>query len=266
MRGTLVYSKKCVAPEQILSNLYRIEIRLPGSPLKTVNSYVVIGEGRFLVMDTGMNRDECLLQMLSDLERLDVDLKETDFFITHFHADHLGLVGRLTADTSTVYLIQKEAHMINSESSERAGWLQKLCSVYLSNGMPEKELKKAVQSHPGRQYGLKRRLDFCLVEEGDMIQIGGYSFRCIETQGHHEARVNEIIAALEDGEKTAFHIAANITWDIDYSSWELFPVLQKWFAMGETLAHLEFLEGRTMVKKRTDKGVIVFSLDKEGFG
>ena len=89
--------------EQVLPDFYRIEIPLPNSPLKALNSYLIKGQGRFLIIDTGMNRDECMRSMISSLEKLEVDLRKTDFFITHMHADHLGLVGNLATETSTIY-------------------------------------------------------------------------------------------------------------------------------------------------------------------
>ena len=88
--------------EEILPKLYRIEIPLPKSPLKALNSYLIRGEERCLLIDSGMNREECKSVMLSDLERLHVDLEKTDFFITHIHADHLGLLTSLVTDTSTI--------------------------------------------------------------------------------------------------------------------------------------------------------------------
>jgi len=321
--------------EEILPNLYKIEIPLPGSPLKALNSYLIKSQGRFLVIDTGMNREECMREMSSNLERLDVDLKKTDFFITHIHTDHLGLVANLATETSTVYFNRQEASITNSHSP----WWQELMALYHSNGFPEDELKKALESHPGYRYHLKSHVDFCILKEGDTIEIGDYCFRCIETPGHspghmclyeaskkllvsgdhilfditpnislwskennpikeylasldkvyalevnlvlpghrsistehrkritelkhhHQTRVNEILSVLEDGEKNAFQIASLISWDVDYSSWELFPSFQKWFAVGETLSHLKYLEEDGLVQKKMKENKIVFSLD-----
>ena len=89
-------------PEKIRHDLYRIEIPLPNSPLKALNAYLIKGAKRCLLIDTGMNREECLKPMLSSLRSLHVDLKKTDFFITHLHADHSGLVGKLATGTSRV--------------------------------------------------------------------------------------------------------------------------------------------------------------------
>ena len=49
--------------EELLPDLFRIEIPLPNSPLKYLNSYVIRSPERNLVIDTGLNRKECLEAM-----------------------------------------------------------------------------------------------------------------------------------------------------------------------------------------------------------
>ncbi|MBT9160988.1 MAG: MBL fold metallo-hydrolase [Dehalococcoidia bacterium] len=87
--------------DEILPNLYRIEVPLPDSPLKAINSYVVKAGGQALIIDTGMNRPECMRAISSGLKEIDVNPKKADFFVTHIHADHSGLVSSLAADAST---------------------------------------------------------------------------------------------------------------------------------------------------------------------
>ena len=321
--------------EQILPNVYKIEIPLPKSPLKALNSYLIKGQGRFLVIDTGMNREECRRKMVSGLHGLGVDLKKTDFFITHLHVDHIGLVANLATETSKVYFNEQEIYLVRSERTERRRYFG---AIYRSHGFPEAEVEKAMESHPGRLYGLKHHIDFCILKEDDIIDIGDYSFRCISTPGHspghmclyepeqkilfsgdhilfditpnitfwtetdnslkeylasldkvyaldvglvlpghgkiwdnhrrritelqqhHQARLNEILSALEEGEKTAFQIAPYVSWDVGYSSWELLPPSQKWFAVGETVAHLRYLEQKKMVQGRAKEQRMLFSL------
>jgi len=74
--------------ENILANLYRIEIPLPKSPLKALNSNVIKNSERNLVIDTGWNQEECMNAMQSGLKQLGVEIRKTDFFITHLHLDH----------------------------------------------------------------------------------------------------------------------------------------------------------------------------------
>ena len=320
--------------EEILPNLYRIEIPLPQSPLRAVNSYLIKARGRFLISDTGMNREECRRAMLSNLGRLDVDLKKTDFFITHLHTDHLGLVANLATDTSVVYFNRQEVSALDFHRR----W-QELSVFYHSNGFPEGELGKALESHPGYRYRLTGNVDFHILKEGNTIEIGDYCFRCIETPGHspghmclyeadkkllisgdhilrditsnislgskeqnplkeylasldkvyaldvdlvlpghrgifkdhrkritelkhhYQNRANDILSILDRGEKNAFQVASLVSWDVSYSSWELFPSSQKWFALGETLSHLRYLEEDRLVRRKIKEHEIVFSLD-----
>jgi hypothetical protein len=44
-------------PEEIRKNLYRVPVPLPGNPLKELNSYVIKGSDRTLVVDTAFARN-----------------------------------------------------------------------------------------------------------------------------------------------------------------------------------------------------------------
>lgn len=61
-------------------------------------------------------------------------------------------------------------------------------------------------------------------------------------QAHHRDRLAEISRAVEAHPgSTAYQIAGLITWSARGLGWDQFPPHQKWFAMGETLAHLQYL-------------------------
>lgn len=67
---------------------------------------------------------------------------------------------------------------------------------------------------------------------------------------HHQARLEEIrqAVAAHPG-ATAYQIAGSITWSAQGLGWERFPPHQKWFAVGETLAHLRYLEHEGQVSR-----------------
>ncbi len=319
--------------EKILPNLYRIEVPLPQNPLKAVNSYVLRCQDKSLIIDTGMNREECLKALTSGLRELDVDLNKTDFFITHMHADHIGLVSSLVTDTTTIYFNQPDADFINS-----GGHWTEASDAARINGFPEDELQKALRNHPGRKYSSRGRLDFHILKEGDSISIGDYLFRCVETPGHtkghmclyepskkillsgdhilgnitpnisawadnensleeylqsldkvynlevelvlpghrgifknfreriqelkyhHQIRASEVISILRTGGKNAFQVASQMNWNMSYECWELFPISQKWFALGEVIAHLQYLERKGGILREIKGQKIVFSL------
>ena len=318
--------------EEILPRLFKLEIPLPDSPLKALNSYVVRGQERNLIIDTGWNREECIRSMQAGLAGLDVDLRKTDFFITHGHGDHLGLVPGLATDTSRIYFNRPDAEWLQNA----ARWGRFLNFARL-NGFPEDELQKGPQGPP--EYDLP----FSIVKEGDIIIAGEYQFVCIETPGHtrghiclyepekrvlvagdhildeitpnitlwsydrnplkeylssldkvskydvelvlpghrsllgdpekrirelkkhHEMRAEEVVAILAEGPQNAFQVAAKMSWDITYDSWDLFPMTQKWFATGEAIAHLKYLEEQGLIQREMDEDAKGF-LFRKGAG
>jgi len=302
-------------PEEILPGFYRLEIPLPDSPLKSLNSYIITGSTRNLIIDTGFNRDECYAVMQKGLKTLNVDLTQTDFFVTHFHADHFGLVDRLKTPTSTVYFNRPDAEIMD-------GWdgFEHMFAYAAQNGFPETELRQAFKQHPGKKFGTKWIPELKILQDGDFLEVGDYTLTCIETPGHslghiclyeadkrvlisgdhilgditpniqgwsdeqnmlkhylssldkvypltvdlvlpghrriftnfreridelkqhHMARLDEILAILDDGSRHAYGVASKMHWEIKCDTWEQFPIPQKWFATGEAIAHLRYLE------------------------
>lgn len=84
--------------------------------------------------------------------------------------------------------------------------------------------------------------------------------RIRELECHHRQRLEEVVAILKGGPKTAAQVAAEMAWDIDCASWEAFPAPQKWFATGEALAHIRYLEEDRTVRRTEEGGVFVYSV------
>ena len=127
-----------MATDEIISNLYRIEVPLPDSPLKAINSYVVKGPDTSLVIDTGMRRPECESVLRAGLDELDVDLSRTDFFITHLHADHMGLVGELASASSKVYFNRPDGELLETARQDPQRFIDKVITHAKRGGFPER--------------------------------------------------------------------------------------------------------------------------------
>lgn len=194
--------------EEIAPNFYRIEIPLPEIQLKSVNSYVIRDKERNLIIDTGMFNDECFNAMQAALEKLDIDLKRTDFFITHCHGDHIGLVSRLIQAGSVVYTNELEIQFISKITN---GVLLSEIKILLHmSGFPEKDPCKILPPDVGREYASRVALPFVFVKDKDLIERGGYRFTCIKTPGHSRGHMclyepNRKILVAGD------HILGNIT-------------------------------------------------------
>lgn len=320
--------------EQIREDLFRAEIPLPRNPLKATNSYIIIDEKRNLVIDTGMNRDECKEALSDAFRQLDLDLGRTDYFVTHLHADHVGLVAEFAAPDAVIYFNEPDAEILL-----RTDLWQLVGSLAGKHGFPEGLVDQAIDSHPGQRYSPQGPVNFTMVEDGDLLSYGSYDLQCVRTPGHtrghtclfepqkqlffsgdhilgditpnistwleasnplgeyfasldrvynldiglvlpghrslfsdcrkridqlkehHRQRLAEVFQIIESiGQGSAFEIAAGMTWDLVADSWDEFPLMQKWFATGEALAHVHFLEDQGKLKRSSRGNTLVFSL------
>ncbi len=319
--------------EQIRPDLFRAEIPLPRSPLKATNSYIIKGDKRNLVIDTGLNLEECKTALLGAFIQLGVELHKTDFFITPLHADHIGLADVVSAEDATIYFNQPDADILNLKNL----W-QLVYSLVGKHGFPEDQAKLAIDSHPGQSYRPANPIDFTMVGEGDIINCGGYELHCVVTPGHskghtclyephlkylfsgdhilgditpnisvwlndsnsleeylksldriylmpvnlvlpghrrlitncrgrieelkehHYQRLEEVVGILkEKSRRSAFEVASEMTWDLVADHWNDFPLMQKWFATVEALAHINHLEAEGKVKRTMIGNTILFS-------
>ncbi len=151
--------------------------------------------------------------LVSGLRECGVDPKQADFFITHMHADHSGLVSNLADRGARIYFGQADAEIIRSSTPEH--W-EKMIDSARKCGFPGEELEKAVGNHPGRRYSGENSLNISVAKDGETTTIGDYSFRCIETPGHTPGH----ICLYEPGKKIFIcgdHILFDITPNITLS-------------------------------------------------
>ena len=318
--------------EELYPNLFRIKIPLPDSPLKYLNSYVIKGGERNLIVDTGLNRDECKTAMMDGLKELHIDLTTVDIFITHLHADHFGLLGELATKQSRIYFNRPDTEIIENWQG-----FEPMIQYGAKNGFPEDILRSALHQHPGFKYGTKWLPALSILNDNDILEIGDYRFTCIQTPGHtqghtclyeaekrfliagdhvldditpniqcwwddgdplkdymdsldkvypldvervlpghrrlfnnfreridelkhhHELRIAEVMNILNQKPNlSAFEVASEMTWDIEADSWDDFPVAQKWFATGEAISHLRYLENKNIICRKTMDSAVTF--------
>ena len=73
---------------------------------------------------------------------------------------------------------------------------------------------------------------------------------------HHEARLAETNRIIKENPgSTGYEIAGRMTWKIRARNWEEFPPGQKWFAMGEAFAHLDYLLYRGSIRYEHREGI-----------
>ena len=209
-----------------MPGVFRIKVTLPESPLKYLNSYVFKSDQRSLVVDTGLNRPECRQALEAGLAEIGVAPAGADYFITHLHADHFGLVGAMAGPESLVYFNQPDADILNSG----LGW-ESVIEYSARNGFPAETLRPAIEKHPGKHFHSPRIPAMTILADGDEIAYGDYRLRALHTPGHtpgHLCLYDSAARLLVAGD----HLLIDITPNIQCMSDDANP-------LGDYLASLE---------------------------
>ena len=104
-------------------------------------------------------------------------------------------------------------------------------------------------------------MEINLVLPGHRRLITDHKARIAELKEHHQRRLREVLSILGDDPQTAYQVASQMTWDLDCESWEEFPRAQKWFATGEAIAHLRYLQRKKLIFTRNEGRITKFTLN-----
>ncbi len=317
--------------EEICRNIYRIGVKLPGNPLKELNSYFIRGKENDLLIDTGFRRDACREYLEEGLEELGSDPERRNVLLTHLHADHSGMADLFAGKNRTIFMSDKDLAYLKQQLSGMIRYIRH--RRFISEGFPEEELQEMYRTNPAmteclketdsRFYGLKNaavlnvgdyyletiqvpghtpgNCMFYLQEQqimftGDHIlfditpnitywpeipdslgnyienlkrvrnipvrlalpghrKTGVYKDRIDALLKHHVSRLDEAAVVVRDNPgMNAYEIAGKMTWKIKASGWDTFPVVQKWFAVGECMSHLDYHLKRGTIQYTDENG------------
>lgn len=305
---------------EIVPNIYKFDVVLPENPLKNLNCYVVKGNERNLIIDTGFNREECYDALINGIKELKLDMEITDIFVTHLHGDHSGLVPRIAAKNSRIYMNPADKSILDNLIMQSSDYWDKYENIFKSEGFSEEEIIMSRLTNPARKFVPSSIFEIIPVGDGTLLNYGGYEFTAIETPGHtpghtclysskekimfcgdhlifgitpnitmwmgvenslgdyiksldkvkkyevklalsghremtgdfqerieelkqhHKNRLSELYSIISENPGIdGYNIASKMKWSIRAKSWEDFPIPQKWFAVGETISHLDYL-------------------------
>lgn len=323
---------KIIAP-----NVYCITVPLPNNPLRELNTYLIRGDDRDLLIDTGFRCDTCFHTLQGALNELGSDADRRDVLLTHLHSDHSGMADLFAGKDRKIFISNIDLAYEEKVLCNEVNYAHN--KRFMAEGFPATPLLQASAQNPARTMALPRLTEqFCGLKNRDVISVGEYRLQTIYVPGHtpgncmfweessgllfsgdhvlfditpnitawawiedslgdyleslckvrllpvrcalpghrstgdysaridtllkhHEMRladVQEIIRS-EPG-LNAYDITGRMKWRIHAKNWDEFPVVQKVFAVGECLAHLDYLRKRGMVKRTQEKGIYRYDL------
>lgn len=322
---------------EVLPDVYRVPVPLEGSPLKVLNSYFFRKSNepgsRNLIVDTGFYQNSCMDALKEAYDYLKMDPDETDFLVTHMHADHVSCVPYLIKDGCRAYMgeIDLQKMFLDLSGVPYKGTFESAFRRINGYGVPcdkQKEMREMLMSDIftfDRFYS-----DYIPVHENDELKAGCYTLKAIHTPGHtpghmcyeikntgamllgdtvlfdispnivswvgvedslgdyldslekldrydvtiplpghrhsgdyhvriaelkahHLRRIEECYETIKElKDAYLYEIAGHVHWKIRAKNWNEFPPIQRWFALGECMAHLDYLVIRGRIEEHTD--------------
>lgn len=319
--------------EQVLPGIYRIDVPLPDTPLKALNSWFIRGRDRDLLIDTGFRCDECSDALTAGLAEIGSDPGRRDVLITHLHSDHSGLADLFAAPDARIYISGADLAYMTDDLGE--GCVDRIKIDYIEEGFPRRDLDEIFDVASDHFFTLLPKIDerYTPISHTDSLSVGDVTLEMIDAPGHtpggamfwvperhaifcgdhvlfditpnitrwsdvddslgmyiaslertrgidadialpghrhggdirrrtddilahHASRLSEVcnIIAAHPG-AAAYEIASMMTWSIRARDWSDFPPTQRWFAVGECMAHLDHLKASRAAGASVEGGI-----------
>jgi glyoxylase-like metal-dependent hydrolase (beta-lactamase superfamily II) len=195
--------------------VYRIRVPFQNMNLDSTNCYLVVDEGQGLLVDTGVPMVGGAAAFRKVFAQVGVEPERVSYFITHLHYDHAGLASQLVGPGQRLYLGRREYQtnqepFVHDTAVVLARRLQAIGAASEGAGAVISMRESDTDYLAGIQ-------DVVLVDEGDVIPVGRYELRVVDTAGHtagHCALFEPRSGLMFSGDHVLFVISPSI----DYHS------------------------------------------------
>ena len=176
---------------KIIPGIYQLQIPIPNNPLGYTNTYLVQGDDEYLLIDAGWNSEEALQSLKRQLAEIGIDFNDiSQIIVTHVHADHYGLTGRLKQlSQAKVSLHYMDKNLIAPRDLNIDEFLRQAEQRLHSNGMPANELPTPWTASAGMRRFTAPTLPDITLQGGETISSGVFNLQVLWTPGHSPGHV-----------------------------------------------------------------------------
>lgn len=200
--------------DNILPHIYRIAVPLPNNPLRELNSYLIRGGDRDLLVDTGFRQEPSRVALLEGLRSLGYRADRTDVLLTHLHSDHAGLAPEVVGTNGHIFVSHTDkTYLEGYQSGTHESW-KTMDAVFAAEGFPPALLADGINNNPARSMAPPPTDRYVGLDDGQILAVGDYRLKCVLTPGHtpgHMCFWLENEKAMLLGDHVLFDISPNIT-------------------------------------------------------
>lgn len=198
---------------EVCSNIYRIRIPMVGSTLQNINSYLIKGTKRNILIDTGYRNDTCIETIRRSMSEVGAKMEDTDILLTHFHNDHSGAATDLISPGRKIYVPEQEYQFFGIAKGPNV-YKESRRNRYLKEGISSKEFYDMMYfTLPGSNGPDFFSDQFVPIKDNERISTGNFTLTAIHTPGHtpgHMCYWEDAYKLMFTGDHILFDITPNI--------------------------------------------------------
>lgn len=172
--------------ERVRPGLWSVPVPIPDNPLRYVLVYVFETDRGPYLVDAGWNTDDAWQALRHGLEVVGTSVSDVQgVLVTHIHADHYGLAGRVReASGAWVALHPEDAALIRNRYVDTTDLLERVGAMLRRVGAPDEELDNLQHA----SMPILPRVDVVhpdlLLDDGATPEVPGWDLVAVWTPGH----------------------------------------------------------------------------------
>ncbi|WP_196942961.1 MBL fold metallo-hydrolase [Streptomyces sclerotialus] len=171
--------------ERVRDGLWSLPVPIPDNPLRYVLVYALELRDGLALIDAGWDADISWQALNDGLASTGHDVRDVRaVLVTHHHADHLGLAGRVReASGAYVALHELDARTAGPELDTYDKWRRGYVGHLTRHGMPASDADATADAVDADRMLRAPRPDV-LLQDGERIRLPGLDLRVVWTPGH----------------------------------------------------------------------------------
>lgn len=198
--------------DEVAKGIYRIKVRLQGSPLGNLNSYFIEGIEEDYLVDTGFNMPQCYEDLSEGLKKIGADINRISILNTHMHADHTGQNDKFRGPGRHVYLNEHDFWWQNQ-------WAKNVKRIRaerdILEGATQEYIDLMSRESPSAKYRCSDQEEIIVpYHNGDIFEAKHHKIEVVEVPGHTVGNSMfwiEKEGIMITGDHILFDITPNIT-------------------------------------------------------
>ncbi len=169
----------------------KLPINVKDSNLEYINTYLIRGEKGYLLVDSGWNTDESFSTFHNYLLKHKIGFQDIkQILVTHVHPDHYGMAGHIKQlSGAKIYMHDIEKDYIRPRYIDMNELLALTDKQLISNGASVDETEVLRDASLGLENFIVPTPPDVILHDGEIIDIGTFSFRAIWTPGHSSGHI-----------------------------------------------------------------------------